>query len=110
VILNIGLDLGVIPPALFAMLVVMALVTTFMTTPILGLIYPRHEQERMVAEEGGADDGMFRVLVHVPSLDHGFELAHIALSLARGQEQAVQVVLLRTLRQVDSAVRSGLRQ
>ena len=35
VILNIGLDIGVISPALFSMMVVMALFTTFMTTPVL---------------------------------------------------------------------------
>jgi Kef-type K+ transport system membrane component KefB len=40
VILNIGLDIGVISPALFAMMVMMALVTTFMTSPLLELIYP----------------------------------------------------------------------
>jgi Kef-type K+ transport system membrane component KefB len=38
VILNIGLDIGVISPALFSMMVIMALVTTFMTTPLLGVI------------------------------------------------------------------------
>lgn len=38
VILNIGLDIGVISPALFSMMVMMALVTTFMTTPVLRLI------------------------------------------------------------------------
>jgi Kef-type K+ transport system membrane component KefB len=37
VVLNIGLDLGVISPTLFAMLVLMALVTTFATTPVLNL-------------------------------------------------------------------------
>jgi Kef-type K+ transport system membrane component KefB len=35
IVLNVGLDLGVISPTLFAMLVVMALVTTLATTPIL---------------------------------------------------------------------------
>lgn len=40
VILNIGLDLKVISPALFSMMVIMALVTTFMTTPLLQLLYP----------------------------------------------------------------------
>jgi Kef-type K+ transport system membrane component KefB len=38
IVLNLGLDLGVISPALFAMLVVMALVTTFATTPVLEMI------------------------------------------------------------------------
>jgi Kef-type K+ transport system membrane component KefB len=47
VILNIGLDIGVISPALFTMMVVMALVTTFMTTPLLELMQPvpQHWQE-----------------------------------------------------------------
>lgn len=40
VILNIGLDLGVISPTLFTMLVIMALVTTFMTTPALVALFP----------------------------------------------------------------------
>ncbi len=41
VILDIGLDIGVISPALFSMMVVMALFTTFMTTPVLRLICPK---------------------------------------------------------------------
>ncbi|GMV40128.1 MAG: hypothetical protein AMXMBFR64_18440 [Myxococcales bacterium] len=40
IVLNIGLDLGVISPTLFTMMVLMALVTTFMTTPVLHVIYP----------------------------------------------------------------------
>jgi Kef-type K+ transport system membrane component KefB len=35
VILNAGLDLGVLSPSLFTMMVLMALVTTFMTSPLL---------------------------------------------------------------------------
>jgi Kef-type K+ transport system membrane component KefB len=35
IVLNIGLDLGVISPTLFAMMVLMALVTTMTTTPVL---------------------------------------------------------------------------
>ncbi len=48
VILNIGLDIGVISPALFAMMVLMALVTTFMTSPLLEWIYPA----RLIRREG----------------------------------------------------------
>jgi Kef-type K+ transport system membrane component KefB len=40
VILNIGLDIKVISPALFSMMVLMALFTTFMTTPVLAMICP----------------------------------------------------------------------
>jgi Kef-type K+ transport system membrane component KefB len=42
IVLNIGLEMNVISPTLFAMLVIMALITTFATTPILHLI-TRHE-------------------------------------------------------------------
>jgi Kef-type K+ transport system membrane component KefB len=48
IVLNIGLDLGVISPTVFAMMVVMALVTTFMTQPILAVLYP----ERLRTQEG----------------------------------------------------------
>jgi Kef-type K+ transport system membrane component KefB len=45
IVLNIGLEMKVISPTLFAMLVIMALVTTFSTTPILHLITRRQEPE-----------------------------------------------------------------
>ena len=38
IVLNVGLDLGVISPELFAMMVIMALVTTIATTPVLHLL------------------------------------------------------------------------
>jgi Kef-type K+ transport system membrane component KefB len=49
VILNIGLDVGVISPAVFSMMVMMALVTTFMTTPVLDLIHRRAEPDAAAA-------------------------------------------------------------
>ncbi|HXN12908.1 MAG TPA: cation:proton antiporter, partial [Candidatus Acidoferrales bacterium] len=45
IVLNIGLEMNVISPTLFAMLVIMALVTTFATTPILHLITRRQIPE-----------------------------------------------------------------
>jgi Kef-type K+ transport system membrane component KefB len=41
IVLNVGLDLGVLAPTLFAMLVIMAVLTTLATTPILHLLQPR---------------------------------------------------------------------
>jgi Kef-type K+ transport system membrane component KefB len=41
IVLNIGLDLKVISPTLFAMLVIMAVATTFATTPILDALTRR---------------------------------------------------------------------
>jgi Kef-type K+ transport system membrane component KefB len=42
ILLNIGLQHGLILPALFSVLVVMAVVTTFMATPLFELVYGRH--------------------------------------------------------------------
>ncbi len=50
IVLNIGLSLGVISPLLFTMLVIMALVTTFMTTPLLEWTYPKKLIELDVME------------------------------------------------------------
>ena len=50
VILNIGLDIGVISPAMFSIMVLMALVTTFMTTPLLEWIYPARLLRSQVEE------------------------------------------------------------
>lgn len=40
IVLNIGLDLGIISPTLFAMMVLMALATTLATTPVLQRLNP----------------------------------------------------------------------
>jgi Kef-type K+ transport system membrane component KefB len=40
IVLNVGLDMGVLSPRLFAMMVLMALVTTFMTSPVLAWLMP----------------------------------------------------------------------
>lgn len=45
VILNIGLDIGVLNQSMFSIMVVMAVGTTLMTTPILSLISPEHKPE-----------------------------------------------------------------
>lgn len=42
IVLNVGLDLGVISPTLFAMMVIMAIVTTVATSPILRAILGTH--------------------------------------------------------------------
>jgi Kef-type K+ transport system membrane component KefB len=63
VVLNIGLDLGVISPALFSMMVVMALVTTFMTTPLLAWL-----DRSSGADKAGATADMDRGAVPAPAL------------------------------------------
>ncbi len=52
IVLNIGLDLGVISPTFFAMLVIMAVVTTMMAPPLLHLLGYRQKDVR---EKGAMD-------------------------------------------------------
>ena len=52
VALNIGLDIGVISQTVFTIMVVMALVTTLMTSPLLELVYPHRRWAIKVAAAG----------------------------------------------------------
>jgi len=52
IIINIGLQKGVIQPALFSILVLMAVVTTLMASPVFEWVYGRHA--RKVGELGAA--------------------------------------------------------
>ncbi len=51
VVLNIGLDMGVISPTMFTIMVLVALVSTVSTAPLLRLIYP----DRLVAAEPASE-------------------------------------------------------
>jgi Kef-type K+ transport system membrane component KefB len=59
IVLNIGLQLRVINPRVFAMLVVMSLVTTLATSPVLYLIR-RDELKAVRAENGGSQPAWWR--------------------------------------------------
>lgn len=66
IILNIGMDLGVLSPVLFTMLVLMAVATTFITTPLVRLLYP---PERVLADriEPVASGGVLAAVAHPDS-------------------------------------------
>ncbi|MEH2437132.1 MAG: cation:proton antiporter [Nostoc sp.] len=96
IVLNIGLELKVISPLIFTMLVIMALVTTFMTSPLLEWTYPKKLIRLDVMEPGleaqtGIDTSAgsetyphpFRILVPVanPSTQKG--LVQLAVALAQ---------------------------
>ena len=46
IVINIGFELGIIPKSLFFMLVFMAVVTTYVTTPVLRRLVRSSELER----------------------------------------------------------------
>ena len=54
IILNLGLDLGILSPSLFAMFVIMALVTTIATSPILHYRTRSSQPATLVGRHAGA--------------------------------------------------------
>src|SRR2546430_1347437 len=98
------------------MLVIMALATTFMTTPLLSVFYRAAEIEAMVSAAEGADASAspegprkYRILVSVARSALAHELVHTAMRLARDADEDAEIVLLRVLRLPGSAYRAGPR-
>jgi Kef-type K+ transport system membrane component KefB len=116
IVLNIGLDLGIISPALFAMLVLMALTTTLATTPILDLISHELAEDKRAAKEApqAGPASAFRTTERQPML--------IAVSNPRGMASLLDVAIhatqpespparvLALVRRPSGGVRSGLRE
>ena len=81
VVLNIGLDLGILTPEVFAMMVVMALVTTFMTSPMLNLIDKIFKNK---PEQGEiASNKLFKILISFDDSIIGEKLLLIANSFIK---------------------------
>jgi K+:H+ antiporter len=91
IILNVGFDLGVISPALFAMMVLMAIVTTLATTPVLAALYP---PERFRAELAVAAAPTSGVLAAVALPSSGPLLVDVAAALAENGNTPLYVLHL----------------
>lgn len=103
VVLNLGMDLGVISPTLFTMMVIMALVTTVATTPVLRLVYPERELARDRAEPAreAVIAAPFTVMMCVSHASSGPALATVAAALTAKAENAPRLVALHLWRPVD---------
>lgn len=90
IVLNIGLSLGVISPLLFTMLVIMALVTTFMTSPLLEWLYPK-QQIREDRVESAADEVEpdYRILVPIANPNTQKGLIQLAAAIAARELPAI---------------------
>ncbi|WP_313806844.1 cation:proton antiporter [Flavobacterium sp.] len=78
VVLNIGYDLGVLKPEIFAMMVIMALATTFMTGPALDLInfFSKSKEEILPIEI--IKNNKFKILFSFQSADESPSLLRLA--------------------------------
>ena len=95
IVLNIGYEMGILPPAIFVMLVIMALVTTFMTTPVLSLInylFPEKdiEQEYIIQKT----QGIFKTLIAVGNPENGKALLAVAKTVLDGTKNTLAVTAL----------------
>ncbi|MDR0536625.1 MAG: cation:proton antiporter [Tannerellaceae bacterium] len=73
IVLTIGYEMHVLSPAIFVMLVIMTLVTTFMTGPLLWLLNHFYEKPSQ-----RSDDRIFRLLLPFGRSSSGVELLNIA--------------------------------
>jgi Kef-type K+ transport system membrane component KefB len=108
VILTIGLSLGVLSDRTFAIMVVMALVTTFMAAPIVNRLMPRREMVRVLS--GGDPEPMARrVLVALGNPDNARALIDAGIRLI-GTERPSELLLARMIPTARAPeFRSGLR-
>jgi Kef-type K+ transport system membrane component KefB len=94
VVLNIGYDLGILSPQVFSMMVIMALVTTFMTAPVLDLIARVFKQKYNVISERINHLRKFKIILSFGNPDTGKSLLRLANDLVRKQKENTTVTAL----------------
>lgn len=111
VILQVGVQLGILDTSMFTLMVIMALVTTMMTGPLMKRIYPDRVLQRELAAAERAELGTtdaYTVLAVLPDVGGERRMAELAAALG-GRERPAKVVLARLLpAQVPLEVASGL--
>ena len=83
VVLNIGYDLGILTPEIFAMMVIMALVTTFMTGPALDLIEWTFKKVSKNTIGINEDAVNFKILISFGNSERGRALLRLANSFVK---------------------------
>ncbi|OUD34631.1 cation:proton antiporter [Flavobacterium sp. FPG59] len=94
IVLNIGLELKVLTPEVFTMMVIMALVTTFMTGPALDLINFIFKTKDSGEHVDSSDDTKFRILISFGNNEKGKSLLRIANSLVKKQKSTASVTVM----------------
>jgi Kef-type K+ transport system membrane component KefB/nucleotide-binding universal stress UspA family protein len=98
VVLHVGMDLGAISPTMFTMLVIMSLVTTFATTPLLRWFYPEREsaRDRLIepAEPTAYEPPPFTVMMCISDATVGPAMATVAASLMGSRDEPASLFAL----------------
>jgi Kef-type K+ transport system membrane component KefB len=83
VVLNIGYDLGVLTPEIFAMMVIMALLTTFMTGPALDFINWIFKEKNKDIPIEVTEISKYKVLISFNNPENGKSLLRLASGLVK---------------------------
>lgn len=86
VALNIGFELGVLTPEVFAMMVIMALVTTFMTGPFLDIINKVFKNDNKEASYV-FNETKFKILFYFDHISSGKNLLKLANTFVKKQQE-----------------------
>jgi Kef-type K+ transport system membrane component KefB len=92
VVLNIGYDLGVLSPPVFAMMVLMALVTTFMTGPVLDLI--NKYSKNSSSDKLSGTKPTFKILMSFGNTQSGKKMIKIANMFAGSIKSSTEITAL----------------
>ena len=88
IVLNIGLELKVLTPEVFTMMVIMALVTTFMTGPALNVLNFIFKNKNETESVEAVDENKYRILISFGNNEKGKSLLRLANSLTKKQKSA----------------------
>jgi Kef-type K+ transport system membrane component KefB len=94
VVLNIGLDLGVLTPKVFTMMVIMALVTTFMTGPALDVINFIFKTKDAIIPLEVKKNSEFKILISFGNNEKGKSLLRLANSFVKKQPETANVTAM----------------
>jgi hypothetical protein len=93
VALNIGFELGVLTPEIFTMLVIMALVTTFMTSPSLDIINRVFAEKKAILPQT-SQTGKYRILISFGKPEMGRYLLRLANKLLPKSDNTSSITAL----------------
>lgn len=94
VVLNIGYDLGVLSPEIFAMMVIMAVVTTFLTAPTLDLINYLWRNDKSEETAVVKIKQKFRILLSFANPNSGKKLARVANLISGYSKNSTEIMAL----------------
>lgn len=95
VVLNIGYDLGVLTPSIFAMLVIMALVTTFMTGPSLNFIEFLFRKQKIEENKSITNTSeLYKILISYGNPIKGKAMLKLAHSLIKNNLNTAEVTTI----------------